>query len=118
MYPKNRFVTFQRFADGFLQGLCFPLAGAAFGLIPGFCDANLDASMNNFLTQMWKVMTFAGIIMAALGVASLVRTVSSIASGEQSQPGALGRGIGLLLGGIALAALKTLLGALGISTSV
>lgn len=88
------------------------------GILSGYCDTTLDGSMGKFLEQMWKVLTFAGIIMAALGAASLVRTISSIASGEQAQPGALGKGLGMLIGGIALAALKTLLGTLGIQTTV
>ena len=118
MKVKTFLADLRRLCDKKMVAAAAAVAGVAGSLLPGYCDANLDASMNKFLEQMWKVLTFAGIIMAALGVASLVRTIGSIASGEQAQPGALGKGVGLLLGGIALAALKTLLGVLGISATV
>ncbi len=40
--------------------------------------------------------------------ASLIRTIVSMASGEQAQPGALGKGIGLIVGGAVLCALKAI----------
>ena len=44
----------------------------------------------------------------AAGAASLIRTIVSMASGEQAQPGALGKGIGLMVGGAVLCALKAI----------
>lgn len=79
---------------------------AAIGL--GFCDVDAGKSMKRFINLVFNVLMFGGIIMAAIGAVMLVRTIISMASGEQAQPGALGKGIGLLLGGIFLMAAKFL----------
>ena len=41
---------------------------------------------------MFSITVFAGIVLIAAGAASLIRTIVSMASGEQAQPGALGKG--------------------------
>lgn len=76
----------------------------------GFCDVEVKAgeSMKRFIKLVFNVLMFGGIIMAAIGAVMLVRTIISMASGEQAQPGALGKGIGLLLGGIFLMSAKFL----------
>lgn len=79
---------------------------AAIGL--GFCDVDAGASMKRFIKIVFNVLMFGGIIMAAIGAVMLIRTIVAMASGEQAQPGALGKGIGLLLGGILLMAAKFL----------
>lgn len=78
----------------------------------GFCDVNANTSMQNFLKTLFNVIIFAGVILAVAGAVSLIRTVISMASGEQAQPGALGKGIGLLVGGIILCAAKALITAI------
>ena len=54
-------------------------------------------------------VTRVALVLIIAGAASLIRTIVSIASGEQAQPGAIGRGLGLLIGGIVLAALKAII---------
>lgn len=78
----------------------------------GFCDVNANTSMQNFLKTLFNVIIFAGIILVAMGAVSLIRTIISMASGEQAQPGALGKGIGLLVGGIVLCAAKAVVTAI------
>lgn len=78
----------------------------------GFCDVNANTSMQNFLKTMFNVIIFAGVVLAVAGAVSLIRTIISMASGEQAQPGALGKGIGLLVGGIILCAAKALITAI------
>lgn len=78
----------------------------------GFCDVNANTSMQNFLKTMFNVVMFAGVILAVAGAVTLIRTIISMASGEQAQPGALGKGIGLLVGGIVLCAAKALITAI------
>ena len=55
---------------------------------------------------MFSITVFVGIVLIEAGAASLIRTIVSMASGEQAQPGALGKGIGLIVGGAVLCALK------------
>ena len=76
---------------------------------PAWCDISGDSALKNFLKTLFNVLTFAGIVLIIAGAASLIRTIVSIASGEQAQPGAIGRGLGLLIGGIVLAALKAII---------
>lgn len=78
----------------------------------GFCDVNANTSMQNFLKTMFNVIIFAGVVLAVAGAVSLIRTIISMSSGEQAQPGALGKGIGLLVGGIILCAAKALITAI------
>ena len=78
----------------------------------GFCDVNANSSMQNFLKTMFNVIMFAGVILAVAGAVTLIRTIISMSSGEQAQPGALGKGIGLLVGGIILCAAKALITAI------
>ena len=62
----------------------------------------------NKLGEMPTKVKVAGIVMIAADAASLIRTIVSMASGEQAQPGALGKGIGLIVGGAVLCALKAI----------
>ena len=78
-----------------------------------FCSTvNANSSMQKFLKTLFNVIMFAGVILAVAGAVSLIRTVISMASGEQAQPGALGKGIGLLVGGIILCAAKAVITAI------
>ena len=89
------------------------VAGAIGGVLilvsPAWCDISGDSALKNFLKTLFNVLTFAGVVLIIAGAASLIRTIVSIASGEQAQPGAIGRGLGLLIGGIVLAALKAVI---------
>lgn len=79
---------------------------------PAYCDINGNTSMQKFLKTMFSITVFAGIVLIAAGAASLIRTIVSMASGEQAQPGALGKGIGLIVGGAVLCALKAIVTAI------
>ena len=88
-------------------------AGAAIaGVCPAYCDINGNSAMQKFLKTMFSITVFAGIVLIAAGAASLIRTIVSMASGEQAQPGALGKGIGLIVGGAVLCALKAIVTAI------
>lgn len=79
---------------------------------PAYCDVNGNSAMQKFLKTMFSITVFAGIVLIAAGTASLIRTIVSMASGEQAQPGALGKGIGLIVGGVVLCALKAIVTAI------
>lgn len=79
---------------------------------PAYCDINGNTAMQKFLKTMFSITVFAGIVLIAAGAASLIRTIVSMASGEQAQPGALGKGIGLIVGGAVLCALKAIVTAI------
>ena len=88
-------------------------AGAVIaGVCPAYCDINGNSAMQKFLKTMFSITVFAGIVLIAAGAASLIRTIVSMASGEQAQPGALGKGIGLIVGGAVLCALKAIVTAI------
>ena len=84
------------------------IAGAVLMVCPAYCDIDGNSYMQKFLKTMFSITVFAGIVLIAAGAASLIRTIVSMASGEQAQPGALGKGIGLIVGGAVLCALKAI----------
>lgn len=86
--------------------------GALLSVCPAYCDINGNSAMQKFLKTMFSITVFAGIVLIAAGAASLIRTIVSMASGEQAQPGALGKGIGLIVGGAVLCALKAIVTAI------
>ena len=88
------------------------VSGVMVAVSPAWCDVNGGSALKNFLKTLFSVLMFAGIVLIIAGAASLIKTIVSIASGEQAQPGAIGRGIGLLVGGIVLAALKAIITAI------
>lgn len=90
------------------------LASISKGILvcPAYCDINGNTAMQKFLKTMFSITVFAGIVLIAAGAASLIRTIVSMASGEQAQPGALGKGIGLIVGGAVLCALKAIVTAI------
>lgn len=79
---------------------------------PAYCDINGNTAMQKFLKTLFSITVFGGIVLIAAGASSLIRTIVSMASGEQAQPGALGKGIGLVVGGIVLCALKAIVKAI------
>ena len=84
------------------------MVGGLLCICPAYCDINGNSAMQKFLKTMFSITVFAGIVLIAAGAASLIRTIVSMASGEQAQPGALGKGIGLIVGGVVLCALKAI----------
>lgn len=86
--------------------------GALACISPAYCDVNGNSAMQKFLKTMFSITVFAGIVLIAAGTASLIRTIVSMVSGEQAQPGALGKGIGLIVGGVVLCALKAIVTAI------
>ena len=91
------------------RGTC---GGGLASICPAYCDINGNSAMQKFLKTMFSITVFGGIVLIAAGVAALIRTIVSMASGEQAQPGALGRGIGLIVGGAVLCALKAIVTAI------
>lgn len=81
-------------------------------ICPAYCDINGNTVMQKFLKTMFSITVFAGIVLIAAGAAYLIRTIVSMASGEQAQSGALGKGIGLIVGGAVLCALKAIVTAI------
>ena len=88
------------------------ISTAVAAVCPAYCDINGNTSMQKFLKTMFSITVFAGIVLIAAGAASLIRTIVAMASGEQAQPGALGKGIGLIVGGAVLCALKAIVKAI------
>lgn len=79
---------------------------------PAMCEINGNSSMQNFLKLLFSLLVFVGIVLIIAGAVSLLRVVMSVASGETAQPGTIGRGAGLLVGGIVLCAAKALVKAI------
>jgi len=79
---------------------------------PAMCEINGNTSMQNFLKLLFSLLVFVGIVLIIAGAVSLLRVVMSVASGETAQPGTIGRGAGLLVGGIVLCAAKALVKAI------
>lgn len=89
--------------------------GAALGVLaltltlPGYCDIDVNASTQKVMKAIFNMLLFGGIAMTAVGIGMLVKTVISMSQGDQAQPGALGRAVAFTLGGIVLAAMKTII---------
>lgn len=79
---------------------------------PGFCDINGNTSAQKVIKIVFNVIMLAGIVLIAAGAVMLIKTIVSIASGEQAQPGAIGKALGLLIGGIVAAALHPIVTAI------
>lgn len=80
-----------------------------------FC---LAGSLNKILDLIWTLTMFAGIVMLCIGVIQLIRCVIALTAGDQLQPGQLGKAIGLIAAGLAAVILKTVLGGIGVPTTV
>lgn len=80
-----------------------------------FCIAG---SLNKIIELIWTLTTFAGIVMVAIGVVQLIRSVIALTGGDQLQPGQLGKAIGLIAAGLAACILKTVLEGIGVTTTV
>lgn len=84
---------------------------------PGYCTGgDYNGAAANVITMVFNLITMGGIVLTAMGVVQLVRCIISLTGGDQLQPGALGKALGMIIAGIVAATLKPLLGALGIPT--
>lgn len=86
-------------------------------IVPGYCT-DVNGQVAKVINTIFGLIQVAGIIMIALGVVQLVRCVMSLTSGDQLQPGQLGKAIGMIVAGMVAAAIQGVLTAFGISTSV
>ena len=78
----------------------------------GFCTTTIidaNSSAKNFMKVLFNAITFAGVILIIAGAAMLIKTIVGLASGEQAQPGSIGRALGLLIGGIVAVGLKAII---------
>lgn len=82
------------------------MAGTMMTQVAAYCDVDGNSTMQNFLKTLFNFLLFGGIILAIVGIILLIKTIVSIASGEQAQPGAIGKGLGMLIGGVVLACAK------------
>lgn len=105
---KERAFMIKAGADHTVIRVGAAVAGGMLAVCPAYCDINGNTAMQKFLKTMFSITVFAGIVLIAAGAASLIRTIVAMASGEQAQPGALGKGIGLIVGGAVLCALKAI----------
>jgi len=76
-----------------------------------FCTTTIDAnsSAKNFMKVLFNAIMFAGVVLIIAGAAMLIKTIVGLASGEQAQPGSIGRALGLLIGGIVAVGLKAII---------
>lgn len=111
-YLKEKVIMAKFKRGNVLTGTKAAMMCAIAGICPAYCDINGNTAMQKFLKTMFSITVFAGIVLIAAGVASLIRTIVAMASGEQAQPGALGKGIGLIVGGAVLCALKAIVTAI------
>ena len=90
-------------------------AAVAAGIVsPTFCETNINDVGKNVITAVFSILQLGGIILAAVGIVQLVRAIMEASQG-QSQPGAVGKALGMILGGVVMAAAKAVLKALGIN---
>lgn len=93
--------------------------GAAFATIaPAFCDNDANSTATKIINMVFNLVSMAGLVLIIVGVVQLVRAIMAVSAGDQLQPGQIGKAIGMLVAGVVAAGLKTILAALGISTTV
>ena len=91
------------------------LAGISCGVT--YCDVDVSATLNKTTDLVFKLITWGGIIITVVGVVMLGKAIMD-AVGGQSQPGALGRALGVLILGVLMLAAKSILTALGVASTV
>lgn len=67
-------------------------------------DINVNTTLQKMVTILFNVMLFGGIISLAYGVVELFKAFTS----GDSDPHAMSKGIGFVIGGIAMIAIKSL----------
>ena len=85
-------------------------------VVPGYCNT-ANNTAGKVITMMFNLISVAGLVLVALGVVQLVRAIIALSSGDQLQPGQLGKALGMIVAGIVAAALKAILTSLGINTT-
>lgn len=89
---------------------------ATLGIAPTFCGS-IDDAANNVLNAVFTLLKFGGIILIAVGIVQLVKAIMEASQG-QSQPGAVGKALGMIVGGLFMAVIESVLSVFGIDTSV
>lgn len=87
-------------------------------IAPAFCDNDANATATKIINMVFNLVSMAGLVLIIVGVVQLVRAIMAVSAGDQLQPGQIGKAIGMLVAGVVAAGLKTILTALGISTTV
>lgn len=77
--------------------------------MPAFCDLNANSSMQGIIEMLFKICTFVGVVLCIFGGAMIAKSAAPMISGDQGDSHGLKTGIGLFVGGLLLAMLKTLL---------
>ena len=81
----------------------------------GYCaEPDVNATTNKVVAAIFNIMMIGGLAMLAVGIAMLVRTIIAMSQGDQAQPGALGKAVAFVIGGVVLMAMKSVLKALGV----
>ncbi len=93
------------------------LAVAGIGTATTYCDVDVNTVMNNTTTLVFKILTWGGIIISVVGVVMLGKAIMDSSAG-QSQPGALGKALGVLVLGILMLAAKSILTAIGVTSTI
>ena len=77
--------------------------------IEAYCDIDANATVNNFMSTIFNVAMFGGIIFIAIGIALSISTFAKASQGEQVPPNSIAKDIGFLVTGLVLVSLRTLL---------
>ena len=79
--------------------------------IKAYCASDFDANTGarNFFNVLFNLSKFAGVLFILYGAITLGRQFTAGMSGDQGQPGALGKGFGFLILGFLLVSAKMLL---------
>lgn len=82
-----------------------------------FCDVDVAATLNKTTDLVFKLITWGGIIVTVVGVVMVGKAIMDATSG-QSQPGSLGKALGVLILGVLMLAGKSILTMLGVASTV
>ena len=85
-------------------------AAALFGIVPTFC-VDVDSTGQNVIKAVFNILLLGGTILTAVGIVQLVRAIMEASQG-QSQPGAVGKALGMILGGVVMMAAKAVVEAI------
>ncbi|MBQ7425354.1 MAG: hypothetical protein IJV21_03730 [Lachnospiraceae bacterium] len=89
-----------------------------FGFLPvTYCDVDVTATLNKTTDLVFKLVTWGGIIVTVVGVIMVGKAIMD-AAGGQSQPGSLGKALGVLVLGVLMLAGKSVLTALGVTSTI
>ncbi|MCR5789483.1 MAG: hypothetical protein K6G83_06285 [Lachnospiraceae bacterium] len=80
------------------------------GIAPTFC-VDVDSTGQNVIKAVFNILLLGGTILTAVGIVQLVRAIMEASQG-QSQPGAVGKALGMILGGVVMMASKAVVEAI------